>query len=227
MQKTNNFVHVSCFSGFSGQYITWRSSLTVVVVVVAICQVFVGVFTPVKSTGHVQRRGWEERIHCKLAQHHSRVRLSWSYMLVVLVVYLPVPTRIWKDILGSLWLLNVYEPVFFYFYWMCKYKDEYWSRLTFFRFDWFSGRWNVCRHATTIHSPPPRFQGPHRLHRKKCAWYVKSVFLIHVGGTRCVTSSTDNIMKIQARITLTVEFIRTVFFYFYFMVEYNYEYDQY
>ena len=39
--------------------------------------------------------------------------------------------------------------------------------------------------------------------------YVKSVFMIHVGGTRCVTSSTDNIMKIHARITLTVEFIRT------------------
>ena len=34
------------------------------------------------------------------------------------------------------------------------------------------------------------------------------VFLVHVGGTRCVTSSTDNIMKIRARITWTVEFIR-------------------
>ena len=38
---------------------------------------------------------------------------------------------------------------------------------------------------------------------------VREVFIIHVGGTRCVTSSTDNIMKIRARITLTVEFIRT------------------
>jgi hypothetical protein len=37
--------------------------------------------------------------------------------------------------------------------------------------------------------------------------YVKSVFIVHVGGTRCVTSRTDNIMKIRARITLTVEFI--------------------
>ena len=43
-------------------------------------------------------------------------------------------------------------------------------------------------------------------------WYVKSVFIIHVGGTRCVTSSTANIMKIHARITLTVEFIRTCIF---------------
>ena len=44
--------------------------------------------------------------------------------------------------------------------------------------------------------------------------YVKSVFVIHVGGTRCITSSTDNIMKILARITLTVEFIRTCIFIF-------------
>ena len=38
------------------------------------------------------------------------------------------------------------------------------------------------------------------------ARYVKSV---HVGGTRGATSSTDNIMKIHVRITLTVEVIRT------------------
>jgi hypothetical protein len=36
--------------------------------------------------------------------------------------------------------------------------------------------------------------------------------LIHVGGTCDVTSSTDNIMKIHARITLNVEFIRTCIF---------------
>jgi hypothetical protein len=41
------------------------------------------------------------------------------------------------------------------------------------------------------------------------ARYVKSVFIVHVGGTRCVTSSTANNMKIQARITLNVEFIQT------------------
>ena len=46
------------------------------------------------------------------------------------------------------------------------------------------------------------------------ARYVKSVFMIHVGCTRWVTSSTDNIMKIHACITLTVEFIRTCMFLF-------------
>ena len=43
-------------------------------------------------------------------------------------------------------------------------------------------------------------------------WYVKSVFIIHAGGTRCVTSSTDNITKIHARITLNVECIRGYIF---------------
>ena len=44
--------------------------------------------------------------------------------------------------------------------------------------------------------------------------YVKSVFIVHVGGTRCVPSSTGNNMNIQARITLTVECIRTCIFLF-------------
>jgi len=48
--------------------------------------------------------------------------------------------------------------------------------------------------------------------------YVTSLFMIHVGGTRCVTSSTDNIMKIHAWITLTVEFIRGYIFLFLFDV---------
>ena len=43
---------------------------------------------------------------------------------------------------------------------------------------------------------------------------VREVFIIHVGGTRCVTSSTDHYLKIQARITLTVEVIRTCLFLF-------------
>jgi len=43
--------------------------------------------------------------------------------------------------------------------------------------------------------------------------YVKSVFMIHVGGTRCVPSSTDHTMKIHVRITWTVECIRTCIFY--------------
>ena len=56
---------------------------------------------------------------------------------------------------------------------------------------------------------------------------VREVFVIHVGGTRYVTSGTDNIMNIHARITLNVEFIRGCIFLFYCMFEYNYEYDQY
>ena len=42
--------------------------------------------------------------------------------------------------------------------------------------------------------------------------------LIHVGGTRRVPSSTDNTMKIRARITLTVEFIRGYILIFLFYV---------
>jgi hypothetical protein len=48
--------------------------------------------------------------------------------------------------------------------------------------------------------------------------HVREVFMIHVGGTRCVPSSTGNIMNIQARITLKVEFIRTCIFLFLFYV---------
>jgi hypothetical protein len=50
----------------------------------------------------------------------------------------------------------------------------------------------------------------HVLPASKCR--VCLIFIIHVGATCCVTSSTGNIMKIHARITLTVEFIRTFFF---------------
>ena len=39
--------------------------------------------------------------------------------------------------------------------------------------------------------------------------YVKSVFVVHVGGTRCVTSRTGKNIKRRARITLTVACIRT------------------
>ena len=51
-------------------------------------------------------------------------------------------------------------------------------------------------------------------HKKDATRYVKSVFIVHVGGTRCVPSSTDNIMKRHARITWTVEVIRTCIFLF-------------
>jgi hypothetical protein len=43
---------------------------------------------------------------------------------------------------------------------------------------------------------------------------VREVFMIHVGGTRCVPSRTDNIMKRRARITLNDEFIRGYIFLF-------------
>ena len=74
--------------------------------------------------------------------------------------------------------------------------------------------------------PPPQypFVGTGTLLRQR---YVKSVFIIHVGGTRGVTSRTGNIMKIHARITLTVEFIRTCIFLFLFYVQIKDEYDQY
>jgi len=42
--------------------------------------------------------------------------------------------------------------------------------------------------------------------------------IVHVGGTRCVTSSTDHCMKIHARRTLSVEFIRGYIFIFLFYV---------
>ena len=47
---------------------------------------------------------------------------------------------------------------------------------------------------------------------------VREVFIVHVGCTRCVTFSTANNMKIRARITLNVEFIRTRIFLFLFDV---------
>ena len=41
---------------------------------------------------------------------------------------------------------------------------------------------------------------------------VREVLMIHVGGTRCVTSSTVHSMNIHARITWTVEVIRNFFY---------------
>jgi hypothetical protein len=54
--------------------------------------------------------------------------------------------------------------------------------------------------------------------------YVKSVFIMHVGGPRCVTSSTGKNMNIHVRIMLTVEFIH-VFVYFYWLCKYKDEED--
>ena len=88
--------------------------------------------------------------------------------------------------------------LFLFYVWI---QWRVWSRLTFFRFDWLIL-------APLVATPPA---------------YVKSVFTVHVGGTRCVTSSTDNIMNIQARITLKVEFIRTciVLFLFYVWIQWR------
>ena len=48
---------------------------------------------------------------------------------------------------------------------------------------------------------------------------VREVFIVHVGGTRCVPSSPDPCMNRQARITLSVECIRTCIFLCLFDVE--------
>jgi hypothetical protein len=53
-----------------------------------------------------------------------------------------------------------------------------------------------------------------RRSKREAEGVVRGIYMIHVGCTRCVTSSTDNIMKRHARITLTVEFIRTCIFKF-------------
>ena len=47
---------------------------------------------------------------------------------------------------------------------------------------------------------------------------VREVFIVHVGGTRCVTSSTGNNRNIRARITWGVELIRAIFFMFFLYV---------
>jgi len=49
--------------------------------------------------------------------------------------------------------------------------------------------------------------------------WVREVFIVHVGGTRCVISSTDHTMKMHACLTLNVECIRTCLFIFLFDVE--------
>ena len=81
------------------------------------------------------------------------------------------------------------------------------SLLTFFRFDFqvASLTTALAEQRTTHAATLAQLDG--KEHAMVCA-----IGLVHVGGTRCVTSSTGNIMKIRARITLTVEFIRTCIF---------------
>jgi hypothetical protein len=47
---------------------------------------------------------------------------------------------------------------------------------------------------------------------------VCEVFMIHVGGARCVTWSIDRIIQIHVCITWGVEFIRAIFFIFFLYV---------
>ena len=59
--------------------------------------------------------------------------------------------------------------------------------------------------------------------RSKTHWrastaYVKSVFIVHVGGTRCVPWSIDRIIHRHAWITWGVELIRAIFFLFFLYV---------
>ena len=67
--------------------------------------------------------------------------------------------------------------------------------------------------AVDMYTRANKWEAAHRV-AVRFMRYVKLVFVVHVGGTRYVTSSTDNIMKRLARITLTVEFIRTCIFIF-------------
>ena len=77
----------------------------------------------------------------------------------------------------------------------------------------------TSRSNTNVFFDVTDFQGFDAMHRLQCTVeQVKSVFIVHVGGTRCVSSSTGNIMKIHFRITLTVEFIRGYIFLFLFDV---------
>ena len=54
---------------------------------------------------------------------------------------------------------------------------------------------------------------------RTCTTPVREIcIIVHVGGTRCVTWSIDRIIQIHACITWGVEFIRAIFFIFFFYV---------
>ena len=72
---------------------------------------------------------------------------------------------------------------------------------------WHTATNNVARNTMATTRPKVL-----RAHGHTTTRYVKSVFIVHVGGTRCVTFSIENIMNIRARITWTVEFIRGYIF---------------
>ena len=66
-----------------------------------------------------------------------------------------------------------------------------------------NGTFTMCSQCNILipifFSPLP--SSTKRVETVSCSYYhsVREVFVVHVGGTRGVTSSTDNIMKIHAR----------------------------
>ena len=69
--------------------------------------------------------------------------------------------------------------------------------------------------------------GAHSTPPQTAATYVTSFFVVHVGGPRCVPSSTDHYMKIPARITFDCWlYPKPVFFYVCLRCECKDEYDQ-
>ena len=59
----------------------------------------------------------------------------------------------------------------------------------------------------------------HRFQQDPSKRQVRDVFLVHVGGTRCVPSSTDHTMHIHVRIPLKFECIRTCLLLFFLACE--------
>ena len=96
----------------------------------------------------------------------------------------------------------MYTRIYFFIFISCL--NTITSRIKtndFFDFTDFSGN-ETCSKASTARNHPGCWMAP---------WHVREVFIIHVGGTRCVTSSADRNMNRQARITWTVECIRVFF----------------
>ena len=70
-------------------------------------------------------------------------------------------------------------------------------------------RWMCCWASKATPPTPPCTRRTVLTCRRSPTGQVREICIIHVGGTRCVPSSTDHIMKRQARITLKVECTRT------------------
>jgi hypothetical protein len=118
------------------------------------------------------------------------------------------------------WTVEFIRTCIFIFVFYVWIQGRVWSRLTFFRCYWFSQlQWprGLRRHRRPLplrQRLAPGFAQRLQLVDVPRRLQVSEVFMIHVGGTRGVPSRTGNIMNIHARITLTVEFIRTCIFLF-------------